>query len=295
MLFFQDKNDSNQIPIETPIETTTETQEEELTEEELDEMIEKEKIDSLKLLEKLNKSNNYSILQNNDSSFYDKYKSLEFTIYHENIYSFYNLNNDLIKSSIFNYTSLNDIDNIEKKEDKIYGYINKDIVDKKIKSLFNSKRIKVELTDAEDIYSNAHYDYNFINISNKLYRYVNLNNLKNNKYEVVLLDNIGTIPGPRVYPFPMKITNVKKYDEYILVTSKAVYTQGSQKSMKIYNKINMDSVINDEANKIGNETTKDFPFCKIDINKYIDKASTIYTIFKKDGDNYYFYRNFVNN
>ena len=137
------------------------------------------------------------------------------------------------------------------------------------------------------------------NIANKVYRYVYLVELDGENYKIKIIDNYGTYAAPRIYPFPMTVVNAKKIDDYILVTSKAVHLVGTTPSgdkwnMKVCNSM-MDNSSNICNKEIGEELVNKGPFATIDIDKYLEEASTIYTIFKEEEGNYYFYKNFINN
>ena len=83
--------------------------------------------------------------------------------------------------------------------------------------------------------------------------------------------------------------DVREYDDYILVISKAVYR--SQIDMED-NKLKMNVCEDVECNKVIEELTiNQGQKFDINIDKYLDKAkSTIYTVFKKDEQNYHLYK-----
>lgn len=249
---------------------------------------------SMELLNYLINSTEYQTISNNDKSFYNKYKSLELIIYNSNVYSYKKLSNDEIISSVFNNLEESNIKNVEKKDNNIYGFVPKSYVEKQKKDLYNDE---IKLKIGENIVNK--YNYNFVNIANKVYRYVYLVELKGENYKIKIVDNYGTYAAPRIYPFPMRIINAKKIDDYILVTSKAVHlvgtTQNNDKwTMKVCNNLKKDTT-NICDKEIGEEIVDKGPFATIDIDKYLEEASTIYTIFKEEEGNYYFYKNFINN
>ena len=245
-----------------------------------------------KLLKSLLTNNNYTNLSTTDIKFYKKYQSLNYIIYNYNINAYSDLNNDLIKATVFNNINEPLIKNITKTDNELKGYVSKSFINNRLRTLYNNN---VGLNISDKTYN----DYNYINISNNVYKNVSLIEYSNTQYQVSLTtDTYNRNNPPRTYPFPMKIIDAKKYDDYILVTSKAVYLQqgilqNNKWKLWVYDKTN--PAMTKGAKSLGEVYVNLESFCTVDIEKYINQASTIYTIFKKDGTNYYFYRNYINN
>ena len=245
-----------------------------------------------KLLKSLLTNNNYTNLPTTNIKFYKKYQSLDYIIYSYNINDYSDLNNELIKSAVFNNISEPLIKNITKNNDELNGYVSKAFINNRLRTLFNNN---VEVNTSNNTFN----DYNYIKIANTVYKNVNITNYSDTQYKVSLkTDEYNRNNPPRTYPFPMKITNVKQFSDYILVTSKAVYLQqgvlqNNQWKLWVYDKANPAKTKG--AKSLGEVYVNLEAFCTVDIEKYIEQASTIYTIFKRDGNNYYFYKNFINN
>lgn len=247
-----------------------------------------------KLLTDLLTNKNYTNLPNTDALFYKKYEALNYTIYTQNINSYSDLNNDLIKAAVFNNIYESDISITSDNGNEKNAYVKKEFVDQRLKTLFNNN-VKVKVDD----YNNDTYNkYYFIKISDKVYRSISIIDLYKNKYQIHIDETYGSNQTPKTYPFPMKITSAKIFDDYILVTSKAVYLQqgvleNNKWKLWVYDKAN--PAMTKGAKSLGEVYVDKDHFCTVDLDKYINQASTIYTIFKKDGTNYYFYRNYINN
>ncbi len=179
---------------------------------------------------------------------------------------------------------------MKKKDSNIYGFVQKSYVEDKLKEIYNNK-VKVNI--GESVINK--YDYNFITISNKVYRYVYIVESKGDNYKIKIVNNYGTYSSPRIYPFSMEIVDAKKIDDYILVTSKAVYLKGIELKNNKWTMSVCNSITKNYCNKeIERIEVEKGPFTTINIDNYLDTASTIYTVFKEEDNNYYFYKNFIN-
>ena len=264
-----------------------ETKKEEITI--IDEKTPEEKISSDKLLEQLLLDTNYKKIDIKDKTLNKKYNALKETlIYSYNVDSVEDVGETLLFSAVTFNIKNNDIKVDKKDHDFIYGYIKKSLLDNQIKDLFNNDKIKISKNN-DDIISLEHGTIE--NVDNK-YRNAVLFRETENDYYFRFYGAEGTWASPVLKPVPIKLVEAREYDEYILVASKAVYDSPiNQEGNKWRMKICSDSLCNNVIKEIKVDKKH---YYKINIDDYIKDASTIYTIFKKSENNYYYYKNIVN-
>ncbi len=175
-----------------------------------------------------------------------------------------------------------DITNVKKGDFSTYGYVKKNLLDNQIKAIFGTDKIKFSKELAKDgtisinsgIFENAGDEFRNASLVSKT----------DDEYYFSFIAKEGTTGCPEAKNPPIKLVELRKMDNYILLIAKAVYTKivdgnsnfceveiydnkPSEKTKKLLDSIKV---------KAGN-TSYD-----IDINKYIDNASEIYIILEKD-------------
>ena len=251
------------------------------------------KTETQELLSKFMSSSNYKKMDINDEVL-SKYNALKPLIYYYDIYRLKGIGSNLIFSSI-TYDINDDNIRIEKETNnengyiESYGYIKKKLLDEKIKNLFGSEKIKIT-NENNDEYITLK-EGKFENVSQK-YRNASLISIEDSEYYFKFNDIKGTYAYPTLNPVPIKLTEIREYDNYVLFISKAVYS----KRIDSLNDSNIMGICSDWYcnNKIDEVTVGNSQYFTVNIDEYINNSETIYTIFKKKKDGYYFYRNIIN-
>ncbi len=268
-------------------ETKKETKKEEVTI--IHEKTPEEKLNSDRLLEQLLSNTDYKKIDIKDKTLNKKYNALkESLIYPYNVDSVEDVGETLLFSAVTFNIKNSDIRVDKKDRDFIYGYIKKSLLDNQIKDLFNNDNIKIS-KENDNIIS---LEYGTVeNVDNK-YRNAVLFGETEKDYYFRFYGAEGTWASPVLKPVPIKLVEAREYDEYILVTSKAVYDSPiDQEGNKWRINICSDSLCNNVIKEIKVDKKQ---YYKLNINDYIKDASTIYTIFKKSENNYYYYKNIIN-
>ncbi len=268
-------------------ETKKETKKEEVTI--IHEKTPEEKLNSDRLLEQLLSDTDYKKIDIKDKTLNKKYNALkEYLIYPYNVDYIEDVGETLLFSAVTFNIKNSDIRVDKKDRDFIYGYIKKSLLDNQIKDLFNNDNIKIS-KENDNIIS---LEYGTVeNVDNK-YRNAVLFGETEKDYYFRFYGAEGTWASPVLKPVPIKLVEAREYDEYILVTSKAVYDSPiDQEGNKWRINICSDSLCNNVIKEIKVDKKQ---YYKLNINDYIKDASTIYTIFKKSENNYYYYKNIIN-
>jgi len=255
----------------------------------IDEKTPEEKLNSDRLLEELLANTNYKKIDIKDKTLNKKYNALKSDlIYSDNVDSIEDVSLSKLFSSVTYYINDKDI-RVSKKEDNYtYGYIKKSLLDNQIKDLFNNDSIKIT-KEKDNIISLEH---GTIKNVNSKFRNAVLFRETEDEYYFRFNEAEGTWAAPILKPEPIKLVEAREYNEYILVTSKAVYDSaidldGDKWRINICSDPMCKNVINEIKVNEGR-------YYKININDYIKEAGTIYTIFKKSDNNYYYYKNIIN-
>ena len=179
------------------------------------------------------------------------------------------------------------ITNIKKDDFLTYGYIKKDLLDKQIKSIFGTDKIKFSKEESKDETININSGI-FENAGDE-FRNARLVSKTDDEYYFSFLAKEGTTGCPEAKNPPIKLVELRKMDNYILLIAKAVYTKivdgnsdfceveiydnkPSEKTKRLVDSIKV---------KAGNN-----PY-DIDINKYINSAGEIYIVLEKDKNGKY--------
>lgn len=254
------------------------------------------KEDNHDLFTMLLNDSNYKEINIMDKKLLDKYNSLKGPmIYYYNIDTLKDVSSSLLFNAVTNNIKDNDI-RVEKAEGNYtYGYIKKDLIDNQIENLFGSDSVKMtkDINDGTISLNNGFLD----NTDKAKYHYAELIEETTNDYYFKFfgLQGEGTWSWPSPKPLPIKMISAKEYENYILITSLAIYSKPANQDV-IENKRKMSICEDIICNKIIEEiTVNNEHYFSVNIDDYIDRAGKIYTIFKKKKDNYYFFKNILNN
>lgn len=243
------------------------------------------------LLKKLLKDNSYKEIDINNEVLTKKYNALKGPlIYYYDIESLKEIESNLIFGAITYDIQNNDIKETSSDDNYTYGVIEKNILDNKIKELFGPTKIKITKNTKSDYIS---INYGTLENVDQKYRNAVLMNTEEDNYNFRFYGAEGTSASPILKPVPIKLVEAREFSDYILVVSKAIYSspidlEDDQWKIKVCSDSKCKKVIKEI--KIVNEH-----YYTLNIDEYINEASTIYTIFKKDNKNYYYYKNIIDN
>ncbi|MBQ6477555.1 MAG: hypothetical protein IJI43_03900 [Bacilli bacterium] len=227
----------------------------------------------------------------NNQEINSKYQALMSLIHWSSINSIKEIinKNDIFKAITYDIHD-NDITEIKTEENSIIGSIKKETINKQIKNLFCTSKIKIALdkNDEDIIVSEGDME----NTSQK-YRHASLKEVTDNSYVFEFGDYEGTYAAPILKPFPNKIVSIKEYNDYLLVESRHIYSLGKERKEDSWIvKICSDRICTNVIDEVSVPVQHYF---SVNIDKYIDKAEKIYTVFKKHKGHYYFYKNYIEN
>ena len=269
-----------------------ENNKEELFDENSEEIVKQEEsIDGKELLNKLLEDNDYKEIDINDQKLIKKYNSLKGPlIYYYNIESLDSVVSTLIFNAISYDIKNDDIEETSSDDTYTYGNIKKSLLDNKIKDLFGPAKIKITNDRSSDFIS-VNYGQ-LINVDLK-YRIATLIDNNGNDYSFRFLGSEGTWAWPSVKPEPIKLVESREYADYILVVSKAIYSCPKDGETDKWTEL----VCSDSKckNVIDEIKVNQEQYYTLNIDDYINNASTIYTIFKKDNNDFYYYKNIIDN
>ncbi len=237
-------------------------------------------------IDELIAESNYSVIESTEeiTNIYDSVKKI---IYYFDIEDIDNIS----KNDLSNITSYNikrdDILNIKKEDNYSYGYIKKELFDKQIENIFgdNSTIMQNKLNKIVNSYNNLFY----FNVGDDIKRGTIIEQ-SNDSYYFKFSGGEGTWAWPVLEKPAIKLTEIRKVNNYLLLISKAVYSKCSSENennsatVTIYNDFENNNVIDSINIPLG-------ATYNIDVDKYIDNASEVYLVLKlnKKG-NYQLYK-----
>lgn len=247
------------------------------------------------LLNTLLEDSNYKELSIIDEKLTYKYNSLKGPfIYYYSIDTIEKVSDTLIAGAVFYNIKDEDII-VDKKEDKYtYGYINKEKLNYPIKELFGNNDIQFSQKSGWN-YLNSGY---LSNTTKENYYHADFIEEKSGQYYFKFfgITGDGTWSYPQPQSEPIKMISARDYKDYILVISKAIYAKpDSSEAENGTRKMNIcaDTVCNKKIGELSvSSQERYFP---LNIDDYLENAGIIYTIFRKSNDNYYYYKNIIDN
>lgn len=243
-----------------------------------------------KSLDDLLESKDYKVVKSKDSLNL-KYEALNKIIYSQSVTSIDEIYEDTLFRAIAYKIKDENIKDLKEENGYQYGTINKELFDKQIKDLFNTDKIKITNDKSGDYKAIAFG--NMESVSDK-FRHAILIEEKDDNYYFKFYGGVGTYITPRIEPMPIKLYEIREYDDYYLLVSKAVYVALKEDAGDHWIMNVAKDSINEEV--IDEVTAPKEAYFTVDINKYLDNAGTIYTVLKKTQDgNSYFISNRIDN
>lgn len=233
---------------------------------------------------------NYTLVEVNDEirNIYDSLKKILYYRDKSNLESIeeYDLTEILtypIKSE--NITNVQSDDN-----NYSYGYIKKEIFDKQLNTIFGNNNQQI-IQKFENIKNNPKNNiFYFPNAGDKFKRGI-LEKQENDSYYFKFYGGDGTWAYATMKSIPIKLIEVRKINNYLLLVSKAVYTSYSKDSetastatINVYKDFALEDKIDQFQISVSEKNYE------VDINKYLDSAENVYLALKADNKgNYHFY------
>ena len=234
-------------------------------------------------------SNNYSVIDITEEidNIFDSLKKYIYTSDRNSI-------DDFKKEELFSIISYNvkSDDIIVEKQDGeyTYGYVNKDLLNDQIDAIFGKNTISIDKNKYKMSISYGTFD----NAGN-IFKNAVLISQNDEEYYFRFYAGEGTSVCPTIIEIPIKLTEIRKIDNYLLLISKAIYTNCTSQESVNKNIINIYANPN-KSNKLDSfELSLDTDKYEINLEDYIDDASEIYLLLKSDKKgNYHFYSSKIN-
>ena len=171
-----------------------------------------------------------------------------------------------------------------------YGYIKKEIFDKQLTTIFGENNTEI-IQKFENVKNNPNNNiFRFPNAGDKFKSGI-LEKQENDSYYFKFYGGEGTWAFATLKSIPIKLIEIRKINNYLLLVSKAVYTSYSKESetsptatISVYNDYSLNNKIDQFQISVSEKNYE------VDINKYLDSAENVYLALKADHKgNYHFY------